>query len=57
MMDFFAKTVNDLIFPQTYSTIDIWHGSKCRSSHPKVFCKKCGPSGSGSQEKTCNRIS
>ena len=40
MKGFFAKTVNDLLFPQKNSTIDIWHGSKCRSSRPKVFYKK-----------------
>ena len=40
MMGFFAKTVNDLLFSQKSSIIDIWYGSKYRSSRSKVFCKK-----------------
>ena len=47
MMGFFAKTVNDLLFLQKSSIIDIWHGSKCRSSCPKVFCKKSDPTNFG----------
>ena len=40
MMEFFAKTVKDLLFSQKTSIIDIWHGSKYRSSCLKVFCEK-----------------
>ena len=44
---FFAKTVNNLLFPQKTSIIDIWHGSKFRSSRSKVFCKNSGPTNFG----------
>ena len=40
MMGFFAKTVNDLLIPQKTYVIDIWYGSKYRSSRLKVLCKK-----------------
>ena len=40
MIGLFVKTVNEWLFPQKTSTIDILYGSKYRSSCPKVFCKK-----------------
>ena len=55
---FFSKTVNNLLFPQKSYIIDIWHGSKCRRSRPKVFCKESGPTNfKNSQERTCNSVS
>ena len=50
MMGFFAKTVNDWIFPQKSSIIDIWHGSTYRSTSSKVFCKKSAPTNFGKFE-------
>ena len=47
MIAFFAKTVNDLLFLQKRSIIDIWHGSKFRGDDPKVFCKKSVPANFG----------
>ena len=44
---FLQKQLTTYYFYKECSIVDIWHGSKCRSSCPKVFCKKSDPTNFG----------
>ena len=56
--EFFAKTAKDLLLPQKTSTIDIWQGSKYRSSRQRCFVKKVFVQISEkAQKNTCIRVS